>query len=198
LTVGALREAARAALDPALWTCLEAGDQGEGAWDAIALRPHILRGVTDPSIETTVLGQPIAMPILLAPTGRATRFHPGGELAVLSAAAAVGSIALLPSSVAAGAGALLRHGPVGANAWQQLYFLSDRGAMRAQLEASREAGCRAIVVTADLLPGGGPVLPSPPCAIWESAESSRPAAAFTGATFDDLTWLCAEAGLPVR
>ncbi|MEI9926980.1 MAG: alpha-hydroxy-acid oxidizing protein [Sphingomonas sp.] len=107
------RDRARAVLDPAVWSYLEAGaDSGltlagaAAAWDRAALRPRVLRGVEDADTAASIFGVELALPVLTAPNGRATRYHPDGEAAVMRAAAGAGSIAILPSSVAASAAAL--------------------------------------------------------------------------------------------
>ena len=190
-------------LDPAVWDYLEAeaGQRprahAEDGWNRRALRPRILRGVDGVEVSTTLLGRPLALPILTAPNGRATLFCAEGELALLEATEAAGTVALLPSSVAVHAGALRALRPK-ARFWQQLYMTSERQAMRDLLGALAEAGCEAIVLTADLLPG---TLPSPPRPRPASRETppapNEPAQAFTAATLDDLAWLCGEARLPV-
>ncbi|WP_313807508.1 alpha-hydroxy acid oxidase [Sphingobium sp.] len=192
--------AARAKLDPALWDYLEfthphGPTDAAGCWDAIPLYPRILRGATAAGIGATVLGSSVTLPILTAPNGRATRFHPDGELAVLRGARAAGTIAILPSSVAASAATLAAREPQ-ARWWQQLYMLNDRGLMAERLARLRGAGCGAIVLTADLLPDGRAAPPPPPRAVWESGGVEAPAC-YSGASLDDLEWLVGEAGLPV-
>lgn len=193
-----LREQARQVLDPEVWRYLETGADAAGEpWQRLSLRPHILRGVTRSDAATTALGQPLAVPVMIAPTGRATRYAPEGELALLAGAEAAGSITLLPSSVVPSL-AKLRVLRPNAMFWQQLYWQADRCAMRARLNAIREAGGAAVVLTVDLLPDDRPAPPAPARATWEGDE---PAVAgtnlFTGATIDDLAWLCGEADLPV-
>ena len=198
-----LRERARQALDPAVWDYLEAGT-GEGsarcaveAWNLRSLRPHILGGVEAVDVSTNLLGRSLALPILTAPNGRATLFCRSGELALLEATEGAGTIALLPSSVAIHASTLRALRPK-ARFWQQLYMAAERQAMRDLLISLTEAGCEAIVLTVDLLPGVVPVPPRPEAAPWERASGRfEPAKAFTATSFDDLAWLCREAGVPV-
>lgn len=144
-----------------------------------------------------MLGRPIALPLLTAPNGRATLFCPEGELTLLKATEAASTIALLPSSVAVHAGTLRALRPK-ARFWQQLYMTSEREAMRDLLGTLAEAGCEAIVLTVDLLPGALPSPPRPRPASWETSPArAEPAKAFTATTVDDLAWLCGEARLPV-
>lgn len=167
-----------------------------GAWQRLALRPRILRGVTGSDVAVDVLGTKLTLPVMTAPNGRATRFAPEGEAAVIEGAAAAGTIAVLPSSVVPSLAALRALHPA-AMLWQQIYMWVDRGRMRELLQQIREAGCRAVVLTVDLMPGEAWVPPMPPRAAWEQPAAESPAHLFMAAGMDDLAWLCAEAGLPV-
>lgn len=166
------------------------------SWQRIALRPHILRGVTGSDVATDVLGASLAVPVMTAPNGRATRFAADGEAAVIEGANKAGTIAVLPSSVAPSLPALRSLHP-SAILWQQIYMWADRGRMRELLSEVREAGCRAVVLTVDLMPGGSEAPLPPPQASWERPASDSPAHLFMAAGMDDLAWLCSEAGLPV-
>lgn len=202
-TIAAYREQAREALDPATWDYLERG-AGDGvsatdaveAWRRLALRPRILRGVKGSDVSADVLGTPLALPVMTAPTGRATRFAAEGEAAVIEGATNAGTIAVLPSSVAPSLAALRALHPAAA-LWQQVYMWADRGRMRALLAEIREAGCCAVVLTVDLMPGEAWAPPAPPRAAWERSVGESPDHLFMAAGMDDLAWLCAEAGLPV-
>ncbi len=70
------------------WDFIDAGAMDEittrrnrTAFDALSLRPRFLRDVTDRDISTTVLGDEISLPVLLAPSGQHMLAHPEGELA---------------------------------------------------------------------------------------------------------------------
>lgn len=199
-----LRERARAALDIETWQYLEAGtDDGisvEGAaeaWQRLALHPRILRGVTQTNVETQVLGLPIALPVMIAPNGRATRYHAEGELALLQGAQTAGTLAVLPSSVIPSLASLRGRAP-DQPVWQQLYMTQDRAAMRNMLAIVRDAGASAVVLTVDLVPDGRAAPPPPKAASWECATAQAlPAGLYSGASIDDLAWLCTEAKLPV-
>ncbi len=201
--VSDIREQAQQAMDPASWNYLERG-AGEGhtrsaasaAWQRIALRPRILRGVASVDTRTHALGCAISVPVLTGPTGRATRFCAEGELAVAQAVRATGGAAILPSSMAPSFAALRVREPE-AILWQQLYPMADRDRARDLLAGLRGAGCSAVVLTVDLLPAGDATLPPLAPAEWEVAASPAGRSMFVAATLDDLAWLCAEAGMPV-
>ena len=197
------RRQARATLSREIWDYLEHGaDDGvtaaraEEAWQRQSLRPHILRGVAQADAAATILGQPVALPIMIAPNGRATRFHPDGERELLSGAAASGTITVLPSSVLPSLAPLRAHCPK-ALVWQQLYMTADRATMRDRLGAAAQHGCGAVVLTADLLPGGVSSPPAPPPAAWELAGNAGAEAVSKAPTLEDLAWLCTESTLPV-
>jgi 4-hydroxymandelate oxidase len=193
--------AARARLHPAVWRYLMGGDEAganQAAWRGLKLRPRILQGVAAVDTETTVLGHQLAAPILVGPTGRATRYHPGGEAAVLAGARQAGSLAVLPSSVSPWLERLAARVP-GAAAWCQLYLTGDRDHTAACLRRAAAAGCGAVVLTADLVPGGAPLaarLPPLPPTDWEG-DAEPPPPLFAAATLDDLAWLCRASALPV-
>ncbi|MEZ5737655.1 MAG: alpha-hydroxy acid oxidase [Novosphingobium sp.] len=197
------REQARRALDPLVWDYLEHG-AGAGrstaeaatAWQRLALRPRILRGITDSEIATSALGTDLALPIMTAPNGRATRFAPQGEAAVIEGTQSAGTIAVLPSSVVPSLPALHSLYPSAA-IWQQLYMFRDRGRMRERLHMVREEGALAVVLTVDLLPDTSWKLPAPPHAPWEAVGAVPDPSMFVAADMDDLAWLCRETDLPV-
>lgn len=199
-----LRERARALLDPETWQYLEAGtDDGVSArwatdaWQQLALHPRILRGVSETRVATEVLGTPIALPVMIAPNGRATRYCGDGELTLLEGAQAAGTLVILPSSVIPSLPKLRVLRP-SQPIWQQLYMAGDRAIMRDILGTVQEGRVGAIVLTVDLIPDGRAAPPPPPPAFWEESD---PAPSFdrlySGASIDDLAWLCAETAIPI-
>lgn len=115
--------------------------------DAMLLEPRVLVDVSrlDTSIE--LLGQKLAHPIVLAPTGLHRLFHPYGELATAEGAAAaealliVSSLATFPIENVAKAGA----GPK----WQQVYIQKDRGWTKELVQRAEAAGYAGVVLTID-------------------------------------------------
>src|SRR5439155_3949271 len=61
------------------------------------LLPRMLRGHEDADLRTTVLGQPVSLPVLLAPTASHKLMHPEGELASAAAARRAGTIYCMSS-----------------------------------------------------------------------------------------------------
>jgi L-lactate dehydrogenase (cytochrome) len=62
----------------------------EAAFAATTFRPRVMRGVESVDIGSALLGQPVAYPLVLAPTGFTRIADPQGELAVARAAARAG------------------------------------------------------------------------------------------------------------
>ena len=122
------------------------------SWRRFRLRPRMLVGVGERSTATTVLGAPVRLPVLLAPTAMQRLAHPDGELGTARAAAAAGTIMTLSTVATASieqvAEARAAVDP-GAAGWFQLYPQRDRGLTRALVDRAAAAGYAAIVVTVD-------------------------------------------------
>jgi 4-hydroxymandelate oxidase len=118
------------------------------AFDSLWLRPHSLVDVSERSLATTVLGTPIALPVLLAPTGFQKLAHPDGELAVARAAADAGTITILSTFSTVSLEDVQDAAP--APKWFQLYVHKDRGLTRNLVERAHAAGYAALVLTVDV------------------------------------------------
>ncbi len=118
------------------------------AFQRIRILPPLLTGVASADPSTTVLKQPIHLPVMLAPVAGQQMFHPQGALAAARAAAAAGTVYGVSSSVGhsveevAGAS----DGPK----WFQLYVPKDRAVARRLVERAERAGYQALIVTVDL------------------------------------------------
>jgi 4-hydroxymandelate oxidase len=117
------------------------------AFDAIMLRPRMLVDISQPDVSTTVLGQPIAFPILVDPAGGHGRAHAEGELATVRAAGAMGTVLLLSS------GSTYRLEEVAQAAtgaiWFQQYLYRDRDLTQRMAHRAQEAGYSALCLTLD-------------------------------------------------
>ena len=159
------------------------------AWRRVWLRPRGLVDVrgTDPSVE--LLGDRLAMPLLLAPMGGQGNLHPDGEVGVARAAGAAGVAQVLstrstntPEEVAAAA-----TGPL----WFQLYADPDRAKVEELLRRLGPLGFRRVVVTIDLVVVGN-----------RPRQRRHFASDVTGGwadwlTWHELDWVRETAGLPV-
>jgi 4-hydroxymandelate oxidase len=116
-------------------------------YHTIALRPRILRDVEIPDCSTTLFGQRLNHPLILAPAGVLKLVHPEGEMATVRGAGQAGTVMCLSSGsntsveeVAAAATQPL---------WFQLYVAKDRGLAKALIQRVEAAGAKALEVTVD-------------------------------------------------
>ena len=119
------------------------------AWGRWYLRPRMLVDVSETTSATTVLGTPVSMPLLVAPTALHRMCHPDGEQATARAAASVGTVMCL-SSIATATPADVAAAAPGAPRWFQVYVYRDRGVTRSFVEQAVEAGYEALVLTVDV------------------------------------------------
>jgi isopentenyl diphosphate isomerase/L-lactate dehydrogenase-like FMN-dependent dehydrogenase len=112
------------------------------------LRPRMLVDVSAAHAQTTVLGTPVSMPLLVAPTAFQKMAHPDGEPATARAVAAAETVMTL-STIATAAPAEVNAAAPGAPRWFQLYWFKDEGVTRALIEQAVDADFKAIVLTID-------------------------------------------------
>src|ERR1700704_5623920 len=116
--------------------------------EAIRFRQRILVDVSKRDLSTTILGEPAALPLILAPVGLLGMQHGDGEILACRAAQAAGipftlstmSICSIEDVAAS----------VDKPFWFQLYVMKDRGFVRELIERAIAARCNALVLTADL------------------------------------------------
>ncbi|HYQ07972.1 MAG TPA: alpha-hydroxy acid oxidase [Xanthobacteraceae bacterium] len=150
-----LRQLAHRKVPRAFIDYAESGSYGEQTLRAnradlerIALRQRILCDVCNRSTKTTILGEPVALPLALAPIGLCGMQHGDGEILACRAAHDAGIPFTLSTmsicSIEDVAGAVEK--PF----WFQLYVMKDRGYIRALIERAAAAKCSALVLTVDL------------------------------------------------
>jgi 4-hydroxymandelate oxidase len=118
------------------------------AWRRLRLRPRVLVDLADVSTATTVLGAPVSMPLLVAPTAIQRLAHPDGEPGMARAAAAAGTVMCLSTLATSTPAEVAAAAPEGAR-WFQLYVFRDRGVTRSLVEQAVEHDYRAVVLTVD-------------------------------------------------
>jgi len=109
------------------------------------LRPRVLADAVPASAATTVLGTPVSMPLLVAPTALQRLAHPGAEPAMARAAAEAGTVYCLSTLATSRPAEVVTDGP----RWFQLYAFRDRGVTRALLDEALAHGFGAVLVTVD-------------------------------------------------
>ena len=201
--------------------------ENTAGWERLKLYYRVLAGVGKRDLTTTVLGQSISMPIVIAPTAFHKLACAEGEIATAKAAKAVGTLFILsslsntameavfadplsPSSGVTGGG-----GP----RWFQLYVYKDRAITLDLVQRAEAAGAEAIVLTVDApglgtrerdarnsfrLPDGLAVENLAPLGKGQMPNvSGSGLAAYvrdnfkSDLGFDDLDWLCGSTRLPV-
>ncbi len=113
----------------------------------ITFRPRFFREVDKIDLSTTIFGQRLTMPILVAPTGGHVMLHPEGEVETVRGAGAAGAHMVISTShsmpmtkIAAAAKA-----PI----WFQLYTGPDAETTKERVQEALDLGCKAIMVTVD-------------------------------------------------
>ena len=118
------------------------------AFRALEVRFRVLIDVAQRDLTTSVFGDDLASPIVLAPTALHRMAHEDGELATARAAAGAGALMTLSSIASISLEEVAAAGQ-GAPQWFQLYHFNDRGRTESLIERAKEAGYRAIVLTVD-------------------------------------------------
>ena len=113
----------------------------------IRLQQQVLRDLSSLDCSTTLFGQRMNTPILLAPTAGHRLTHPEGELATARGAGAFGATMVLSS----GSNTSIEDVIAAAShpVWFQLYVSKDRAHTRALVERVQAAGAKALCVTVD-------------------------------------------------
>lgn len=112
------------------------------------LRQRVLVDITERAVQSTLLNQPVAMPVALAPTGMTGMQHADGEMLAARAAEKFGvpfclstmSICSIEDVASA----------VSTPFWFQLYVMRDRDYIARLIQRARAAECSALVLTLDL------------------------------------------------
>lgn len=133
-----------------------AGDEitlrdNRAAFERVKLRPRMLVDVSEINLTTSVLGQPVQLPLLIAPMAFQCLAHPDGEVATATAAASAGLGMVLSTLSTKSLEDVAEVGSKFDNSlqWFQLYIHKDRGLTRALVEKAYAAGYKALCLTVD-------------------------------------------------
>ena len=150
-----MRQTARRKVPRAFFEYADGGSYAEETLRAnrtdlerIKLRQRILVDVGDRNTKTTILGEPVALPLALAPIGLCGMQHGDGEILACRAAQAAGIPFTLSTMSICSIEDVAE--AVGKPFWFQLYVMKDRGFIRALIERAAAAKCSALVLTVDL------------------------------------------------
>lgn len=144
------QEIARYVIDTPTYEWIRSGSgagfesDNEAAFRRRRLRPSVLVDVSMVRTGTTVLGAPIAAPVMVAPIGLQRAAHPDGELAMAIGVAQAGSLLTVAVNATTSIEEIAAAAP-GLPLWFQLYNWDDRDALAAVIGRAEAAGCKAIV-----------------------------------------------------
>jgi L-lactate dehydrogenase (cytochrome) len=126
----------------------ETARRNRQAFTDVVFVPDSLRSVADPDPSTVLLGQPVAMPLVCAPTGYTRMMHHAGEVAVARVAHRHGIPYTLSTVGTSTVEDVRRAAPDGQN-WFQLYLTNDEGLNRELVDRAGAAGFSTLVLTVD-------------------------------------------------
>lgn len=146
------RRIARRCLPRAVFDYIDGGaedevtmGENERAFRQISFRPRMAKKVDCPRLDTTVLGIPVALPVLLAPCGLVRLMHPDGPLGAARAAQRSGTLSVLSTVAGTTPEDFVREpGP----RWFQLYA-AGRSAADHLMGRATAAGFEGLVITID-------------------------------------------------
>ena len=118
------------------------------SFEEIEFLPHILRDVSNVSLETQMLGKTYKMPVGIAPTGFTRMMHTDGEKAGASTAATFGIPFTLSTMGTTSIEKVKESAPNGSN-WFQLYLWRDRERSLELIKRAEAAGYDGLVLTVD-------------------------------------------------
>lgn len=150
-----LRKAAKRRLPKALFDYVDRGAEDEytlranrAGFHHHTFSPRVLVDVSERDLSTTVLGEQLAAPLILAPTGFTGVLARGGEILAARAAAAKGvpfTLSTMSICSIEEVATAVRSG----TRWFQLYVWKDREITKSLIERARAAGYTALVLTVD-------------------------------------------------
>ena len=115
----------------------------------IKLRQRVAVNMENRSAASSMIGQPVAMPVALAPVGLTGMQHANGEILAARAAKAFG----VPFTLSTMSICSIEDVAVGTDQhpfWFQIYVIRDRNFIERLIERARSANCSALVLTLDL------------------------------------------------
>ena len=120
----------------------------ESAFNDIKLRQRVAIDISHRSLQSTMVGQTVSMPVALAPVGMTGMQCADGEIKAARAAEQFGVPYILSTMSICSIEDIAEH--TSASFWFQLYLMRDRDFSLHLIKRAREAGCSALVLTLDL------------------------------------------------
>ncbi len=151
-SVAEAQRRAKRRLPPSVYSALVAGSErglttedNTAAFAELGFAPHTAGLSHTRDLSTTVLGQPVSLPVLISPTG-VQAVHPDGEVAVARAAAARGTVMGLSSFASKPVEEVCAANP---QTFFQLYWVGTKEQMAGRMERARKAGAVGLIATLD-------------------------------------------------
>src|SRR4029453_18466958 len=151
-TVAEAQRRAKKRLPKSVYSALVAGsergvsvDDNMGAFGEPGFAPPTAGLSSKRDLATTVMGQPISLPVFISPTG-VQAVHPDGEVAVARAAAARGTAMSLSSFASKSIEEVAAANP---QTFFQMYWTGGRDKLLARMERARAAGAVGLIITTD-------------------------------------------------
>jgi L-lactate dehydrogenase (cytochrome) len=120
----------------------------ESDFHKIKFRQRVAVNMENRSTATTMIGQQVAMPVAIAPTGLTGMQHADGEILAARAAKKFGIPFTLSTMSICSIEDVAKH--AGEGFWFQLYVMKDRGFIERLIDRAKAAHCSALVLTLDL------------------------------------------------
>ncbi|OZI34516.1 alpha-hydroxy-acid oxidizing enzyme [Bordetella genomosp. 10] len=154
-TVEDMRRVARRRVPRMFYDYADSGSWTESTYRAneedlqkIRFRQRVARNMENRNLATTMVGQPAAIPLALAPTGLTGMQHADGEILAAQAAEAFGVPFTLSTMSICSIEDVAAH--TTAPFWFQLYVMRDRDFIERLIDRAKAAKCSALVLTLDL------------------------------------------------
>jgi heme/flavin dehydrogenase (mycofactocin system) len=151
-SVAEARRRAERRLPKSVYSALRAGSErgvtvedNVQAFDELGFAPYTAGQPAVRDLTTHVMGQDLALPVLISPTG-VQAVHPEGEVAVARAAAARGTAMGLSSFASKPVEEVVAANP---KTFFQVYWSGSREVILERIERARAAGCVGLIATLD-------------------------------------------------
>jgi len=151
-SVAEAQRRAKRRLPPAVYSALVAGaeqgitlDDNIAAFRELGFLPRVATGGGARELATSVLGEELALPVVISPTG-VQAVHPDGELGVARAAASAGTAIGVGSFASKPIEEVIQANP---RCLFQMYWMGTPERMVQVMERVRAAGAKGLIVTLD-------------------------------------------------
>jgi L-lactate dehydrogenase (cytochrome) len=154
-SIADLRSLARRRIPRAIFEYADQGSYDEITYrrnradlDALEIRQRVMIDVSKQSLQTTLLGEPATMPLVIAPTGLSGLFHANGEILGARVAEATGiPFCLSMMSICSMEDVA---GGVSKPFWFQFSLLRERSFSLELIQRAQAARCSALILAVDL------------------------------------------------